>query len=142
MNKDRMRVEFGRTDWNKRPVDDGALEIEVVVDLVDLRAAAVEGGSVAPCRLDCALHLSECIRLARAGRDAGVRKPGVCRETLEEVHSRLEKGDSLSTLCASGWKAGRLESAVASAVRRPLVLPELLTGPVIVEPILKIEWTR
>ena len=129
-----MCVESGRTNGNKCPVDDGTLKIKIVIDLVDLRAAAVEGGSVTPCRLDCALHLSECIRLARAGRDAGVRKPGVCRETLEEVHSRLEKGDSLGTLCASGWKAGRLESAVASAMCRPLVFPERFSCARVTDP--------
>lgn len=78
-----------------------------------------------PRRLDRTLQLRERIRLARAGCDAGVREPSVRREALEEVHSGLEEGDGLGALRTARRQTGRLESAVAGAVCRPLVLPEL-----------------
>lgn len=74
--------------------------------------------------------------LACGGGDAGVREPGICGESLEEVHYRFEEGHSLGSLRTASWKAGSLKCAIACAMCSPFVLPKFLIGTIVVKPVL------
>jgi hypothetical protein len=78
----------------------------------------------------------ERVSLACGGRDTGVREPGICGESLEEVHYRFEEGHSLGELFSAGvlrslgrishlgslrtasWKAGSLKCAISKKALR------------------------
>ena len=124
----------GGVDRDEGAIDDGALEVEVPLDRVQVAAVAVERGSDARGGLERRGERRERVGLAGRGRDASGGEPVVRRERLEELDDRLEERDSLSALGAAGGKAGGLEGAVARAVRAPLVLPELLVLAVDVDP--------
>ena len=124
----------GRRD--ELAVLEGALDVEVVPDLVEDLALAAERDLGAVLLGQDALDLGHVVRLAGRGRDAGRGEPLVRWQRLEEADgAREEVGRLLAVLVAVAVARG-LKGADAGAVLAPLVLPELLVVALVVLPVL------
>ena len=85
------------TDRNEGAIDEGALHVEVPLDLIESAAITVQRGRDTRSILQRVCESREREGLARGRGDACRRKPVVGGKRLEQLHDRLEEGDGFGT---------------------------------------------
>ena len=110
------------TDRDEGAINEGALHVEVPLDLIESAAVTVQRGRDTRSILQRVCESREREGLAGGGGDACRRKPVVGGKRLEQLHDRLEERDGFSAFRATRGQAGGLEGTVAGSVGAPLVL--------------------
>lgn len=114
---------------------DGALDVELVPELVEGAALAVDDDVVAVVRLESGLDGSKRVCLGGGGHNAGLLQPGIRRERLEHADGGVEEVNNLLARLVVAV-AGRVEGAHAGGVLAKLVLPEGFVVALVVLPVL------